>query len=600
MNSYTLHWSFEKNHKALFVLLFTLGFITNYGASEWQAAVSYGSVLSNPIGFEMSDVLYLSIANTPSIIIYLAAIALKFFKDPVFVNAIYAGLIGSLIFVSQGFFFKAMGGRKSLILLFPIILHFSGITYNLGLNYPILDPTQNVGFANLVFYISLFSLACSAVSAHRIAGVSLASLPVIHPFCGLWFAAGLFLMNLMMLQKNRACFRQFIIYSVSSGFLGISFLIYHFVTAPGFPEIAGNTNADALKIIRLHNAHASPLSLNSGMVMSLVSITLTLALTFVVKKTNLKIILIFLLTNASLSLALSMIYYLPDEVLHPSFIAPLWNRNINLNLLVLPALIFMTIFITTKKTHHLLLSLVVFLMFVICEVLELRSEFLLIPLIILCLLWIILPLVRKQKFLTIPRFNLFKGNFFLYSNKLSKLPCLQIIPSKIRHFLILFACFSFVFAVYQNSENKYNKLPHYTNDELLSEAQKIQGKIVYPNIVFETKTDLPFFVIGRVPVVDPQYINMVPYIPSLHEQILARVADWYGINLIETKNKCSRMKSSCVKSIWQSRSTKEWQELGKNYQVTSIIAPKSWTLDLPIVAENENLVLYSFCENKNC
>ena len=130
LNFHAHTWSFELNHKLQFILLFTLGFIANYGASEWQAAITYGSVLSNSIGFEMSDVLYLSIANTPSIIIYLAAIALNVLNDPVFVNAIYAGLIGSLIFVSQGWFFKAMGGRKSLILLFPIILHFSGITYN--------------------------------------------------------------------------------------------------------------------------------------------------------------------------------------------------------------------------------------------------------------------------------------------------------------------------------------------------------------------------------------------------------------------------------------------------------------------------------------
>ena len=83
----------------------------------------------------------------------------------------------------------------------------------------------------------------------------------------------------------------------------------------------------------------------------------------------------------------------------------------NLNLLVLPALIFMTIFITTKKAHHLLLGLPVLLMFFICKVLEVRSEFILIPLIMLCILWIILALVNKQKFVVTFGLNPFKGNF---------------------------------------------------------------------------------------------------------------------------------------------------------------------------------------------
>ena len=128
--------------------------------------------------------MYLSIANTPSIIIYLAAIALNVLNDPVFVNAIYAGNWVSDFRISR-LVFRPWAEEKP----DPPVSNyfaFSGITYNLGV-MSILDPRQNVGFANLVLYISLFSLACSAVSAHRIAGVSLATLPIIHPFCGLWF-----------------------------------------------------------------------------------------------------------------------------------------------------------------------------------------------------------------------------------------------------------------------------------------------------------------------------------------------------------------------------------------------------------------------------
>ena len=320
-------------------ILATLGATVGGTTADWQASFTYGTVLGDQIAFPDGDVLQLMISAAPTVTGYIAAALLAWGISPHALNVGLAAGVGALIFIGQGLFLKALGATPLFGLCLALTAHASGALYFNGVNYTIPAPGENAGFAPIVIYAALVGLSWIMLSAARATAAVSAVLPIVHPFCGLWFAGIIFFGGLVAWWRDRDRIVNFLIVATGCGMAGIAFLAFHFLGLPPAPTNVPLTDLNPITFIRLHNGHAAPIALNSSLLVAIFSILVSLYLRSHATNRLMRLGLTILTLNGVFSLILWSIYWLPDAWLHPYMMSPLWNRNLNLNVIALPGMI---------------------------------------------------------------------------------------------------------------------------------------------------------------------------------------------------------------------------------------------------------------------
>jgi hypothetical protein len=102
---------------------------------------------------------------------------------------------------------------------------------------------------------------------------------------------------------------------------------------------------------------------------------------------------------------------------------------------------------------------------------------------------------------------------------------------------------------------------------------------------------------SRRPVLlDGGQLDMLPYAPEIGPQMASIVQDVYGINFFSPPKEAFRMASiptQPVKSIWESKTMKDWQTIRGKYGVSEVLTSADWKLHLPVISRNTNFVAYS-------
>jgi hypothetical protein len=138
---------------------------------------------------------------------------------------------------------------------------------------------------------------------------------------------------------------------------------------------------------------------------------------------------------------------------------------------------------------------------------------------------------------------------------------------------------------------KYN-LKNHGYDPVLAAASKGPGLLLLsPELhLFQLRTRRPV-------LLDPEYLDMLPYTPQVGPELDRILTGVYGVNLFEPPEEIKQdphgtLPKNAGREIWERRSEADWQQLRKEFGVTQVITQPDWRLRLPVEAESESLKLY--------
>lgn len=102
---------------------------------------------------------------------------------------------------------------------------------------------------------------------------------------------------------------------------------------------------------------------------------------------------------------------------------------------------------------------------------------------------------------------------------------------------------------------------------------------------------------GRRPVLlEVSSLNQLPYVPESGPRMNAILREVYGEDLLHQPRGGRRrpgLDAQGARPLWESRDADTWRNLGRKHGFSSVIAYSSWNLQLPAVATNGKLTLYT-------
>jgi len=99
----------------------------------------------------------------------------------------------------------------------------------------------------------------------------------------------------------------------------------------------------------------------------------------------------------------------------------------------------------------------------------------------------------------------------------------------------------------------------------------------------------------RPVLIDSGALDTMVYAPESGPALVKILADVYGIDFFNPPpdvRSASAVPHAISRANWAQMSREQWQQIRKTYNVTQIVTPHDYALDLPIAAENEQLRLY--------
>lgn len=146
--------------------------------------------------------------------------------------------------------------------------------------------------------------------------------------------------------------------------------------------------------------------------------------------------------------------------------------------------------------------------------------------------------------------------------------------------------------------NAHREMPDWQNHPVYARAYRGSGMLLTASTIRATqmRTRRPVLLEGPA-------LNQLPYVPESGpsmNHILKRV---YGEDLFTPRPaECARgggLEKHSGRDLWESRDLAEWQALAREFGFTQIVTFKYWKLKLPLVAENEKLLLYDVPPERN-
>ncbi|MBI5638804.1 MAG: hypothetical protein HZA17_00105 [Nitrospirae bacterium] len=130
-----------------------------------------------------------------------------------------------------------------------------------------------------------------------------------------------------------------------------------------------------------------------------------------------------------------------------------------------------------------------------------------------------------------------------------------------------------------------------TNDQFFAIISEREGLLL-------TAADLHLIqMVTRRPVLlDGGGLDFLPYVPESGPELNAILRDVYGLDIFSEPpagQKNSAVITDLHRPLWENRALAEWQMIRSRFKVTDILTPADWHLNLPVIASDKGLTLYT-------
>jgi hypothetical protein len=126
--------------------------------------------------------------------------------------------------------------------------------------------------------------------------------------------------------------------------------------------------------------------------------------------------------------------------------------------------------------------------------------------------------------------------------------------------------------------------------------QKVKNEKITGFVLTTEKTNEPTFRIAHKPILlrttSMDIMRMLPYTTLKFKEIVEEV---YGISFYDPPKKyLASVPDIYFKKTFENRSREEWIVISKAHNISSIIVPSDWKLNLKLKFNNDNFSYYTF------
>jgi hypothetical protein len=129
-----------------------------------------------------------------------------------------------------------------------------------------------------------------------------------------------------------------------------------------------------------------------------------------------------------------------------------------------------------------------------------------------------------------------------------------------------------------------------TNDGALAAASRRPGILAVGSSieVVQLRTFRPL-------LIDPGALDMLPYALAAGPEMVRILDRVYGVDFFQPPKSVihqATLPEREVLRVWEARTPSEWVALGREFQISDVLVPASWRLQLPVVARSRWVALY--------
>ncbi len=567
----------------VFAICGCIGFAFGLSTSTWQVTVETGQVLSGIVQYPKDNAFYMYHIKVFTIMNQFSALLLRIGFSERFACIFISGFLGLLSFEAIGTVIFAVSGNVVLSILGVILIYLTDFTGH-GVVYPIwlmgLPHTYGIlGTSFAVLCIGL--LGCRAYHGGLFC---IALAPCVHPSIGFWIALIVAVCALLDWRFVSSVFKKYYPYFLVGLFITALSAAYQIHLMQDLPQIDPQIKEQYFNAyIKYWDSHRTPLYWQGdasdghfpwGVVYCLYSI-ITGLIGQKLFKENKATVLVFRIVAISgiLSLLLGFLTQLPPDKIPSILLIFMPGRFINVNNLALVALLYGIL--TTDSHRSYTANLRIFAVLVLTSLFTRYDEAIAVVLVII-LLWIGYLTFGNQAFMLLNRKHRIR-NGYVYLTLIGIVLCLAInLPREkyVNRFI--------------RSPERFND---WTNNEFYSTISNRDGLLLITHYSAQIQVRTRRRIL--VDMASPNFFSYTPESAIVFDRILRRI---YGVDLLTPLPEHLQHQevfSELYKPVWEERAQTDWQEIRREFDVTDVLTPLDWKLNLPVVDRNETTILYS-------
>jgi len=579
---------------SVLILSGLVGFCLGLSNATWQVTVETGQVLAGLVKYPLDNPFYMYHIKLFTIINQISALLLRLIGSEKVISIFISGLLGMISFQAISLFIFAINKDICMSVLGVIFIYFVNYVGD-GVIYPIwfLGQPHTYGILGLAFIVLVIALL--GAKAYRLGLFCLGLAPCVHPSLGTWLCFIIFLSAFFQWDFAKRIIKEYYRYFIIGMFIAVLSFAYQLYLMQDLPVIEPEIKKQYLdSFVKYWGSHqqkfywgfaTTQTHFNRwGIFFCIYSVIAGfLGLKCFKKDSSLSFLFTVIATSGILSLLLGFVTQLPPENIPSYLLIFMPGRYINLNNIVLAALLFGIL--TCSDNKPLITNYNIFTFFLISSFFSKHSE---VQMVVFAVVLLWLTYLTSKKDSIIEKRILLSTRKHKVSYKTLLLTFLAIlilvnVPIRREKFVK-----RFLFGPIDFQDR--------TNNEFYRKISERNGLLLtthYSPLV-SIKTRRPIL----ADMASPNTITYAPESGPVFNNILKRV---YGVDLLTPPPKQYQhreIRPELYKDLWEKRTVEEWRDIKKEFGVTDVLTKADWKLLLPVIGKNEKMVLYEIPDEK--
>jgi hypothetical protein len=565
---------------------------------EWQVAVETAQVVAGVVHYPSVTPAYLYHTSLWTVLHQVLAVPLRMGVSESQLSLVVSGLLGMMSLQALSMFVYALS-RDAVLALVAAMVVLIGRLAEFGVVYPVYllgtpHTYGTVGLSLVVLTISLIGAAWYRTGAFLL-GVA----PSIHPSLGVWLVAVVGLSLVWDIKRRRAALQPAIKYLVAGYALTALSFALHFFFVEDRTAIDRQAAATYLaRFVEVWDVHRQPVSLQAdGVYLNAGAFALALVFLVAFKEDvpdAARVLLRALVVTAVLGAAFMGITWMSPSTVPSTLLVLMPARLLNLN-----AMTFVTLLIGLVGLYRrtlwgppLLLLLIAALLMGQRSMLwdwtagEVRPRWL-DPIetwrVLKVSSALLVALAVWQRLVRGRRFGWATGRFARRA------------PDSVAWAAVSAPLLFLVWYTWPGASPRPLHFVDRTNDPLFRVAAESDGLLLGGGnlSMMQLRTRRPV-------LIDGGGFDGLPYAIEAAPATVRILRDVYNIDFFDPPAEARQtgaIPPEHSKTVWEGFSRERWWEIRRDYQVTQVVTPAGWSLNLPLSAQSDDFRLYELPSN---
>ena len=571
-----------------------LGFYLGYARfPDWQVPVETAQVLAGIVAYPHETPFYVYHLKLWTVLHQVCALALRAGASEIALSHVISGALGMLSLQALAMFTFAFS-RRAVLATGAALLFFVSQVTDAGAVYPIF--LMGVPFTYGVIGLGMIALIAALIGSgwHRTGAVLLGLVPAVHPSLGFWFWI-LVAVWVLVDGRLRATMRGAAAwFGAGLAVTLVSFAVHQWMSAgvPSTPVQTGRAYFDAF--VGFWDGHRRPIRLTEiAVILNVAALAVSSAWLRWCRddvSPSAQSLLRFVQVSAVVALALIPLSWIPPHRLPTTLLILMPGRVLNLNAFTFAPMVFGLLASSRRRWPRISMLLMA------AGLLIARDS----------LLWRMVPTLRPAWIDALP------AQWIVLAIAAVAVACVamdhwrrrpsanEILP-RARPGLALGSALGIAVVMvaativaFRAPEHRAHIFFDRTNNGVLATAARGEGLLL-------TAGDMHMVQLRtrRPQLIDTGALDTAAYMPATAPAMARILREVYGLDLFNPPPEArggGRLPPAAHRQRWERYTPDEWRAISRRFDVTQVLTPYDWQLDLPIIAGDRRFLLYAIAK----